>query len=299
MRYETPYAKTLRLRWYRLVEAEKRTVESVCRDFGIPKKTYYKCYRIDILHARRGRYVSRKPDSKLKLTPGIRILVENQKKRTNWGPEKMRLWLKEEHGIIVSKTILYRFFRKRGLIRRPQRRLPWYQPLKQRIVPVGPGDLVEADLKYVTLAGIRHYQFSFCDVYTGIPVALIRTRKTDDDAIAALGEAIRALPFPILCLQTDNGGEWRGDFHELCERTGIRHVFVPKRSPWWNGHVERFHGVIDAEFWHNPDRPWETLPDYLHYYVHERIHLGAYLNGLTPQKKLRQWQCAPSPLAVT
>jgi len=44
-------------------------------------------------------------------------------------------------------------------------------------------------------------------------------------------------------------------------------------------------GVIDQEFYLNPDRPWPTLAEYLHWYNYERIHLGKYLQGLTPMEK--------------
>lgn len=160
---------------------------------------------------------------------------------------------------------------------------------------------MEADLKVVWVNTIRHYQFTFYDVYTGFPALVLRTRKTDDDAIAAFQEAQTQFPFPVFCIQTDNGGEFRGDFHRFLESLNIRHVFIPKRSPWWDGHVERFHGVIDQEYYCNPLRSFQTLPDYLHWYIYERIHLGHYLQGLTPAKKLQQ--CMPelstvSPLSV-
>jgi hypothetical protein len=54
--------------------------------------------------------------------------------------------------------------------------------------------------------------------------------------------------------------------------------------------VERAHGVIDQEFYLNPFRPWKTLNAYLYWYNHERIHLGKYLNGMTPKEKFEQYQ---------
>lgn len=59
--------------------------------------------------------------------------------------------------------------------------------------------------------------------------------------------------------------------------------------------MERAHGVIDQEYYLNPQRPWASLADYLHWYNHERIHLGKYLSGLTPTEKLQAYQqkCYP------
>lgn len=292
----SPYPKDLRLKWYRLVDADHRSVREACQTFGIPKKTFYKWRRRDFGLAD-PRYRSRRPHPGLKLTHEVRQLIETEKLRTNYGPRKMAVWLWRRHGLKASPTIIYRFYRKRGLIRSPQRRLPWYQPLTERIIPTGPGELVEADLKYVWVDGRRQYQITFTDVFTGWPTATIRPRKTDDDAIAAFAEAKKQYPFPIQCVQTDNGGEFRGDFHRHLEALGIRHVFIPKSSPWWSGHVERLHGVMDQEFWLNPKRAFQTLPDYLVFYTTDRIHLGKYLNGLTPLEKFQQY-LQPSPLNV-
>lgn len=300
MKRQTPYPKELRLRWYRLVDAEKRSVQEVCQLFGMPRKTYYKWRQYDFGKGSHD-YRSRQQQPALKLTAEVRKLIEEEKKRTNYGPLKMSLWLNDVHRVKISPTIIYRYYRRKGLIRRPQRKLPWYQPLTQRIIPTKPGELVEADLKVVWINTIRHYQITFYDVYTGIPSATLRLRKEDDDAIAAFREAQQFFSFPMLCVQTDNGGEFRGDFHRLLESLGVCHVFIPKRSPWWSGHVERFNGVVEQEFYANPFRAFQTLPDYLHWYIYERIHLGKYLQGLTPAKKLQQSMLelsTVSPLSV-
>jgi len=106
--------------------------------------------------------------------------------------------------------------------------------------------------------------------------------------IEAFKEAEQMFPFKILGVQTDNASENRGVFHQYLGQQGIAHYFIPKSSPNWDGTVERAHGVIDQEFYLNPNRPWKTLKEYLHWYNHERIHLGKYLNGLTPVEKLQQ-----------
>lgn len=296
MHHHTPYSKDLRLRWYRLVDAEKRSVREVCQIFGIPKKTFYKWQSRDFGRSGAAHY-SRRSHPNLKLNPAVRQIIESEKLRTNYGPLKMAVWLWRRHGIRVTPTIIYRFYHRRGLIRNPQRRLPWYQPLTQRIIPTAPGELVEADLKYVWVDGRRQYQLTFTDVYTGWPSVTIRLRKTDDDAIAALEEARSRFPFPITFIQTDNSGEFRGDFHRYLEQLGIGHGFIPKSSPWWSGHVERLHGVMDQEFWTNPRRTFRTLAEYLDFYITDRIHLGKYLNGLTPLEKFQQ-HFQPSPLNV-
>ncbi|MBI2096175.1 MAG: IS3 family transposase [Candidatus Taylorbacteria bacterium] len=41
---------------------------------------------------------------------------------------------------------------------------------------------------------------------------------------------------------------------------------------------------------------WNTLREYLYFYNSERIHLGKYLQGLTPEEKRQQWLSTVLPL---
>lgn len=116
--------------------------------------------------------------------------------------------------------------------------------------------------------------------------------------VTAFEDAVTSFPFPMLGVQTDNGSENRGVFHQYLGDHGIAHYFVPKNSPNWQGAVERAHGVIDQEFYLNELRPWQTLAEYLTWYNTERIHLGKYLNGLTPREKFLEYQSKVSVLTV-
>jgi hypothetical protein len=71
-------------------------------------------------------YQSTKKQPNIKLTPEVRKFIEEQKLITNYGPLKMRMLAKRRLGIDLSTTIIYRYYRKRGLIRKPQKRTPWY-----------------------------------------------------------------------------------------------------------------------------------------------------------------------------
>lgn len=291
------YSKDIRFRWYLQVEKHHRSVKEVSTIFGISRKTYYKWYAED--HGRRlSVYRSGKCQPNLKLTPEVCQLIEREKRLTNYGPLKMKLLLGRRLGIAVSTTIIYRYYRRRKLIRRPQKKLPWYQPLKEHIIPHQPGELVQMDTKYVWINGKRKYQRTFIDVYTGWQHAAIVNSLEAQDTIRAFEEAGRVFPFPILGIQNDHGSENRGEFHQYLGKRGIAHYFIPKSSPNWDGAVERAHGVIDQEFYVNPLRPWHSLEEYLQWYNYERIHLGKYLNGLIPIEKLRAYQQKVLPLTV-
>jgi len=287
-----PYPKVLRARWYLQAEKEKKAVKEVCQIFGISRKTYYKWYRIDhdLRTIRRAPHQKRQPNTKL--TKEVCELIRKEKAATNYGPLKMKLLVKRRLGIDVSTTIVYRFYRRHKLIRRPQKKVPWFTPLRERLVPAKAGEVVQIDAKYVWINGRRQYQRTFVDIFTGFHHAVIVDTLEAVDTVRAFQEAERVFPFPILGAQTDNGSENRGAFHQYLGERGIAHYFVPKNSPNWQGAVERAHGVIDQEFYLNPLRPWKTLDAYLHWYNVERIHLGKYLRGLTPTEKFLSGQLA-------
>lgn len=119
--------------------------------------------------------------------------------------------------------------------------------------------------------------------------AVDRCGKSAIDAIAAFRAARRAFPFPILGIQTDNGGEFRGMFAVVVQRLGITHRFIPKRSAPWNGKVERANRSVDDEYYQNPGRPWPSLGQYVHWYNHERPHLGRGMDGMTPFQKFQTY----------
>jgi len=198
----------------------------------------------------------------------------------------MKLKIKQELNLEVSTTIIYRYFKKKKLIRRPQRKLPWYDPMKEALTITKQGEGVQLDIKYVYPKGQREYQFSVFDPFTKKYHFTICSSKESKNAILAFQRAQKYFGFKILSVQTDNGGEFRGDFHRWLTKIKLPHYFIPKKSPWWNANVERVHKTVDDEFYQNPYRVWANVYQWLYYYNFERIHLS--LNGLTPQEKLLQ-----------
>lgn len=210
----------------------------------------------------------------------------------------MKRLVKRRFHLQVSSIAIYKLYKKKDLIRRPQKKLEWYAPLKEKVFPDRPGSVVQMDAKYVWENAARKYQRTFIDIFTGRQHAVVTNTLTAEDTINAFGEAEKFFPFPILGIQSDNGSENRGAFHQYLGEKGIAHYFIPKSSPQWDGAVERAHGVIDQEYYLNPTRPWKSLAEYLYFYNYERIHLGKYLQGLTPEEKWQQWLSEVSPLKV-
>lgn len=281
--------RELRFRLYLQVEKENKSVKEVCATVGIARKTWYKWYRKDHGYGP-SQYRSQQQHPHTKLTSRVRMIVYEAKIRYNYGPQKMQLYLKDRCGLTVSTTAIYKYFKRRHLIRKPQRKLPWYRPMKEPFVSTKPGENVQLDVKYVPgEEQTWNYQFRFTDTFTNLQFALDCLDKSAASTIHAFRLARRYFPFDITGIQTDNGGEFRGMFAVLLHRLGIAHRFIPKRSAPWNGKVERANRSVDDEYYLNEERPWRTLQEYTRWYNYERYHLGKGMHGLTPYQKYQNY----------
>jgi len=292
---KSAYEPRIRAKWYFLVEKTGKTVDEVCNLYFISRKTYYKWRKKDLGDRK---HISKKEHPETKIKGEIKIFICNEKMRINYGPLKMKLLIKRRFEIDISTTAIYKFYKKKDLVFRPQKKLAWYTPLKDPVIPKSPGEVVQMDAKYVWEDNMRKYQRTFVDIYTGIQFATVTITLTAEDTINAFLLAERFFQFKILGMQSDNGSENRGDFHKHLVEKGVAHYFIPKSSPTWDGAVERAHGVIDQEYYLNPRRIWKSLEEYLYFYNNERIHLGKYLNGMIPVEKLNQYLSTVSPLKV-
>ena len=278
--------RELRFRWYLQVEKHNRPVPEVCQIFGISKKTYYKWFRKDHPPENHS-YHSRKTHPNLKLTPNIKLLIYKTKLKYNYGPNKMRLFL-ADCGIKVSGTIIYRYYKSRRLIRKPQKKQPWYTPMKEPYKALKPGENVQYDAKYVpALDGTWNYQFRLVDTVTDMQYAEDCLDKSSLAAVHVFKQAQKHFPFLITGVQTDNGSEFRGEFANYLNSLNITHRFIPKRSAPWNGKVERANRSIDDEYYLNPYRPWKTIKAYTNWYNYGRYHEGKILTGKTPFEKFK------------
>lgn len=280
---KTKYDLTQRSKWYLQVDKYGKSVKEVCQIFGISRKCYYKWRNRDIGKRGNTGYHPAKHQPNLKLTWEIKKFIEYHKLISNYGPGKMKLFLKKELNLDVSATIIYRYYKRRKLIRKPQRKFSWYEPMKHHLTVKNPGEGVQVDVKYVYPNGKRNFQFSVFDPFTKKYFFLIFPTKESKNATVVFKRAQKYFGFVILSVQSDNGAEFRGDFHNWLTRKNIPHYFIPKKSPWWNANVERVHRTIDDEYYQNKDRIWKTPFEWMNYYNFKRIHLT--LNGLTPQEK--------------
>lgn len=122
-----------------------------------------------------------------------------------------------------------------------------------------PGEKVQVDVKEVPYACLRGalrrdgkhlYQWTAIDECTRLRFVYGFEEHTPENTIKFLEMLVKAFPFPIKTIQTDNGTEFTYKFvsetkknpvDKLLEKWGIKHILIPPRTPWHNGKVERSH----------------------------------------------------------
>ena len=284
---------------------EGGNVASTCRHFGIAAQSYYKWLRRYEEFGEEGlRDRSKRPHSSPnaineEVVGKILYLRQNY----HFGPSKMGMYLKRYHQVTVSASGIWRILRRNGLNRLPTSQR--YKRHKERwklYEKPQPGLCVQVDVKFIApLAGSgkKHYQFTAIDDCTRLRVLRIYDRLNQKTAIHFIDCVLERLPFRVLAIQTDNGGEFQSAVHWHVVDRGIKHLYIKLATPRLNCKVERSHRIDDEEFYRMLEgvvvddtqllntklREWE------HFYNFERPH--AALDGQTPYERLRQKTQAP------
>lgn len=179
------------------------------------------------------------------------------------------LWvrLKQNAGYTRSLPALYRLLRKKGLLlppaKRRKRKNKPYQPI------LVPGERFQMDVKHVpreclvgALAGRRLFQYTAIDECTRWRHVAVFTEQSTYNSVLFTKELLKAFPFEVQCIQTDNGSEFTSRlqgathtsaFEDFLEVQGIRHKRIAVATPRHNGKVERSHRS-DQERFYNGSR---------------------------------------------
>lgn len=135
-----------------------------------------------------------------------------------------------------------------------------------------PGEKVQIDVKEVPYNCLRGnvlrdgkhlYQWTAIDESTRMRFVYGFEEHTPENSVRFLKMLIKAFPFKIQTVQTDNGTEFTykyiseekvSPFDKALTKLGIKHKLIPPRTPWHNGKVERSHRN-DQRYFYN----WETF----------------------------------------
>lgn len=224
----------------------------------------------------------------------VRELIEFE--RVHWpvGKEKIAWRLQRFYGVTVSASTVGRVLSE--LLRRECIHRIGYAPSqarrRARVARLharrqargerarAAGELVQIDTLVERSDGRVRYHFSAIDPVQRCAHARLYASGTSRNAAAFLRECIERWPSPIVSVQVDNGSEFMGEFERACQELGIELVTIPPRSPKRNAKVERLQRTFrDEHYAYEPPSldladANEHLDAYLHYYNHERPHMG-------------------------
>ena len=213
-------------------------------------------------------------------------------------------WQLEKENIFIHKNTIQKIIKTEGLVRKYRVRKLRYKYIK---VPLGPGELVEIDVKYVPkkLDYRRYYQFTAIDCATRWRHLEIYDEQTNTNAIKFLEKLIEIAPFEIRAVKTDNGfiftnryvGYLKSStphnprlhgFDILCREMNIEHYLIDPGKPAQNGKVERSHRSDQEIFYdRNSFKTIEGLKKKIRIWNQEYNNLEhCGLDGKTPNEML-------------
>ena len=298
-------------RW-RQARRDGLTTEQAAKAVGTPLSTLYRWAKGAPLKSRRPK-TTRKTTWTTQL---VQVVEEWRLEEPTWGKARIVVKLREQ-GFTVSEATIGRILAhlvKRGAIvpvpamrkaaktrkwtakRRFAERLPKSAKAKQ------PGQIVQLDTVYVTLAPGRHVKhFTAYDPVAKWTVAKAYNRATAASAAMFLDKLVADMPFKVDAIQVDGGSEFMAEFEDACQQRAIQLFLLPPRSPELNGAVERCNSSWRYEFYAVYDLPTRVedlnplIDAFQHRYNTHRPH-GA-LGGKTPKQYLAARQANETTLS--
>ena len=192
-------------------------------------------------------------------------LIQNMRRR-NPNAGLVVFWVKlRQRGYTRSISGLYRVLTRSGqmAVKLPN---PKYVPKPYEQMQY-PGQRIQIDVKYVPSVCLvgeakeqRFYQYTAIDEYSRFRILEAFEEHSTYSSAEFIRHVVKAFPYAIECVQTDNGFEFTNRFNArgtrkqtLFEKTlaelGIQHKLIKPFTPRHNGKVERSHRKDNEEFY--------------------------------------------------
>ncbi len=175
-------------------------------------------------------------------------------------------WVKlTQRGYTRSIPGLYRFLKKQGImaVHPPN---PKYIPKPYEQMD-HPRQRIQIDVKFVPsvclvnsqVIGKQFFQYTAIDEYSRWRFVEAFEEHSTYSSAMFLEHLLKAFPFPVECVQTDNGAEFTNRFTTYRDKPtlfqmhlqdrGIRHKLIRPYTPRHNGKVERSHRKDNERFY--------------------------------------------------
>lgn len=195
----------------------------------------------------------------------IKLIEDMRRRNPNAG--LVVFWVKlRQRGYSRSISGLYRVLKKKGQMAKKLPN-PKYIPKPYEKMQY-PGQRVQIDVKFVPPACLvgdaaidgGYYQYTFIDEYSRFRYLEAFKEHSSYSSAEFIKHCVEKFPFPIECVQTDNGSEFTNSMNNsksarptLFEKTlaelSIRHKRIKVYTPRHNGKVERSHRKDNEYFY--------------------------------------------------
>jgi transposase InsO family protein len=234
---------------------DSRNVAADCRDFGVPRSSFYRWKKTYSAEGRAGLLRKRPIARSLprQIPPEFVEKILHLRANYHLGPQRIAWYLERYHGFRTSCSSVYRTLKRKGIGPLP-RNVGRRAIHTRRYAKKVPGHQIQVDVKFLNLRTeddrkIRRYQFTAIDDATRVRALRIYQRHNQKSAIDFIDRVVEKFPFRIHTVRTDRGHEWQAQFHWHVEDKGMRYVYIKPRSPQLNGKVERSHRTDQEEFY--------------------------------------------------
>jgi transposase InsO family protein len=245
-----------------LAQKRHQSFSSLCKEYGISRKTGYKWVeRYRKYGLRSLRKFSRRPMSCPHKTPlDIEALIlRERRKHKTWGPKKLRDILIKDHKIPrpPAESTIGEILKRNGVpLRKRRKRGVFRLPLQDLTIPVAANDVWTVDFKgwFRTQDGSRCDPLTVMDLHSRyLLCAKLLSGQTQKSTKPAFEALFKRYGLPKV-IRVDNGAPFAsvgiGRLSALSvwwTHLGIRVEFIKPASPQENGAHERMHGTMKAE----------------------------------------------------
>jgi transposase InsO family protein len=286
----------VRLKLVVLEFAQDWGVTKACREFNVPRSSFYRWKQKYQKAGQAGLYRERPVayHHPSRTPPEVVEKILELRAEYQFGALRIRYYLERYHGIKISESTVSRVLKAHGVNRLPKT-APRRALHTKRYAKTVPGHHVQVDVKFLQLkdrAGktVKRYQYTAIDDATRIRALQIFPEHNQARAIQFMNYVIEKFPFRIGTIRTDRGHEFQARFHWHVEDLGMRHVYIKPQTPQLNGKVERSHRTDQTEFYqlltYTDDMDLNAkLKAWEDFYNYDRPHLSH--EGKTPYEVMK------------
>ena len=272
------------------------TINSICKRYGVSRKTYYKWdnrYKLKGIeglsdNSRRPHNINYK-----KVTSEVEETILDLRLTKRFGCNRIKFRLRRIIGISLSTRTIYRILKRHGLnVLKCKAKIRTYKRFSMK----HPNDMVQMDILgpfYLSNSSERNYIISCLDDCSRKVASKWSERKRSVDVMNVLEDWIMMINGKPEKVLHDNGKQFTSNiFRRFLVHNRIKDKRIPNCYPQLQGKIEAYNRIVKNEFLAVEEIP--NIDDgklryddmFVKAYNEAREHGG--INGLTPSEMFLQ-----------